>query len=239
MIAIVPMAGRGSRFKNQGYQTPKPFIKVLNKPMFVWAIESLFQSSISKNITQLVLVVLEEDAIQNDINSIINTYKLNAEIISLEYVTEGQLSTVLMASEFLNKQDSPLLVIPSDTIVIHHTFDIPEEAQGVISVSKQDGEHWSFAAFDDQFNVHQVAEKERISDFASTGWYYFKSSYQFLNFANTLIANKEKTKGEYYIMPLYKKYLENKLQIKVAIADDMQDLGTPQAKNAFEGSNPN
>jgi dTDP-glucose pyrophosphorylase len=87
--------------------------------------------------------------------------------------------------------------------------------------------------------VHQVAEKERISDFASTGWYYFKSSYQFLNLANTLIANKEKTKGEYYIMPLYKKYLENKLKIKAAIADAMQDLGTPQAKDAFENSNPN
>ena len=34
------MAGEGNRFKSYGYTTPKPLIKVKNKPMFLKAIKS-------------------------------------------------------------------------------------------------------------------------------------------------------------------------------------------------------
>ena len=40
IIAIMPMAGRGQRFKNYGYEIPKPLIKVGKKPMFAKATES-------------------------------------------------------------------------------------------------------------------------------------------------------------------------------------------------------
>ena len=37
IVAIMPMAGKGSRFKKFGYETPKPLIKIKNIPMFVKA----------------------------------------------------------------------------------------------------------------------------------------------------------------------------------------------------------
>ena len=36
---IMPMAGNGSRFSEQGYTVPKPLIEVDGKPMFVQAID--------------------------------------------------------------------------------------------------------------------------------------------------------------------------------------------------------
>ena len=38
-VCVMPMAGEGTRFKSYGYTTPKPLIKVKNKPMFLKAIK--------------------------------------------------------------------------------------------------------------------------------------------------------------------------------------------------------
>ena len=49
-----------------------------------------------------------------------------------------------------------------------------------------------------------------------------------------LIENKETTKGEYYIMPLYAKYIAEGKKLTISEADEMWDMGTPEAKQAFE-----
>ena len=41
MRVIIPMAGLGSRFTNAGYLTHKPLIKVNNKSLIRYAVESL------------------------------------------------------------------------------------------------------------------------------------------------------------------------------------------------------
>ena len=33
---IMPMPGYGSRFKNMGYDVPKPLIEIYGKPFFYW-----------------------------------------------------------------------------------------------------------------------------------------------------------------------------------------------------------
>ena len=38
---VIPMAGRGSRFQEQGYKDSKPFIDVNGKPMIQKVIENL------------------------------------------------------------------------------------------------------------------------------------------------------------------------------------------------------
>ena len=56
MIAVLPMAGRGSRFSGSGYAQPKPLIPVHGTPMFARAL-----GSISKlDVTKLVVVTLKE-----------------------------------------------------------------------------------------------------------------------------------------------------------------------------------
>ena len=38
---VMPMAGKGSRFLQDGFNLPKPLIKIHNKPFFYWATESI------------------------------------------------------------------------------------------------------------------------------------------------------------------------------------------------------
>ena len=81
----------------------------------------------------------------------------------------------------------------------------------------------------------EVAEKVRVSDNASTGLYYFSRASEFLEIADAIVQNREKTKGEYYVMPVYGKYVERGWRVRLSLAKTMWDMGTPQALEAFEG----
>lgn len=91
------------------------------------------------------------------------------------------------------------------------------------------GDRWSFVKTDDNGTVTEVAEKIRISDYASTGIYYFSNVKLFVSEAEQMTINKEKTKGECYIIPLYQKYIKKGLKVLISIAEHMIDMGTPES----------
>ena len=41
MKVVIPLAGRGSRFKEAGFKLPKPLISLIKKPMIAWATANL------------------------------------------------------------------------------------------------------------------------------------------------------------------------------------------------------
>ena len=226
------MAGRGSRFSNVGYATPKPLIKVDGKPMLYHAFQSVKDLPYEK----VIFIALKEHEQTFGISKIIKEQIIaDFELILLKDVTEGQLCTVLAASDFfsLNK---PILIAASDSYIESSIADEVKntQADGIISVINLPGEQWSFAKTDEAGHVIKVAEKSRISNHASTGIYYFKDAKQFEQHAHKLINQKETTKGEYYIMPLYNKIIAEGAHIELSHAKAMWDMGTPEAKLNFE-----
>lgn len=234
MIVVVPMAGKGSRYSEKGYDMPKPLIKVAGKPMFLWALKSLEEIEYEK----LIFIALKQHEQQYQISKSLNKYvEKSFELVLIDEVTEGQLCTVLKAKEFF-KMDDDLLIIASDSLIKSKIGnDIVNKdpyTKGIISVINLPGDRWSFAKVDRDGNVTQVAEKVRISNHASTGIYYFSNAGDFLSASDSIIQYKEKTKGEYYVIPVYQKLIEKKAKIKISIASEMWDMGTPEAKEIFE-----
>jgi dTDP-glucose pyrophosphorylase len=227
MKVIVPMAGRGSRFKNVGEMTPKPLIPVLGKPMLYWALKSIDGIEYS----QLVFIALKEHEVNFGLKTLLHElYGNNVTLILIDEVTEGQLCTVLAAEEHLNSSED-LLITSSDTFVKSkigdHISRKADDCAGLISVADLPGNRWSFAKVDDTGRVVEVAEKRRISNYASTGLYYFANGYDFLTEAKRIIENKEKTQGEYYVIPVYQKFIERGLKVEISLADEVYDMGTP------------
>lgn len=233
MIVVVPMAGHGSRFSASGYNVPKPFIPVEGKPMFLHALRSINDIQYAL----IVFIVLKKHLENFNIQSEISKYGIsNFEIITLEEVTEGQLDTVLKASDLINK-DEDILIISSDTYVKssidQDILKNKNTCSGIISVAKMPGSQWSFARLNEKNEVDLVAEKERISDLASTGLYYFSSGRRFVSLAKSMIAKKEKTRNEYYVIPVYQKYIESGERILVSIAEETWDMGTPESLKLY------
>jgi UDP-N-acetylglucosamine diphosphorylase / glucose-1-phosphate thymidylyltransferase / UDP-N-acetylgalactosamine diphosphorylase / glucosamine-1-phosphate N-acetyltransferase / galactosamine-1-phosphate N-acetyltransferase len=232
MKVVVPMAGRGSRFANSSFSRPKPLIEVLGKPMFTWAIESLDGMDYS----EIIVIALKEHESQFGLRELMNKYvKVPFQLVLIDEVTEGQLCTVLAAKPLIQTSES-LLIIASDTLIEGDMLaDLvkEEDIDGIISVLNLPGEQWSFAKVDSDGKVIEVAEKTRISDWASTGMYYFKSGANFVEEAERLINRNERTRGEFYIMPLYQKLIDSGLNIRIAKAKNMWDMGTPEALAQF------
>jgi len=234
MIVIMPMAGRGSRYVNKGYTTPKPLIEVAGKPMFVWALESLKDIEVSL----LIIVSLEEHEKDYQLNEKIATVWHNKfQLILLKSVTEGQLCTVMAAKDYLNTNED-LLILSSDTFVESNIGEeilkTKKNVDGIISVFNLSGDQWSFAKVDNFGNVIEVAEKSRISDYASTGLYYFTKASEFLQISKEIINANVKTKGEFYIMPVYNYLIGKNKKVRISIANQMWDMGTPESKSLFE-----
>ena len=158
-------------------------------------------------------------------------------MLTIPDVTEGQLCTVLTAKEEIYREEE-ILIIASDSYIIsdigNHIKNNPANSQGLISVINLPGDRYSFARTDDNNNVIEVAEKTRISDHASTGIYYFSNGKNFVDIGESMISNKEKTKGEYYVIPVYQKMIDRGDIVRISRAKEMWDLGTPAAKKIFE-----
>jgi len=234
MILIMPMAGRGSRFTKFGESIPKPFILVNGKHMFARSISSVSEGSYTK----VIFILLKEHYMQFDFENLLAQYKITKyEIVCLDEVTEGQLCTVNAASHLINKQED-ILIIACDTYIDSDVIlDIkskPLECDGIISVIEKDGNNWSFAKFDDNNNVLEVAEKNRISEYASTGIYYFTLGRDFCEFAAKVIEKNERVAGEFYVMLVYKYMLDIGKTLKVSFATKMWDMGNPEAKLIYE-----
>ena len=229
MIIILPMAGRGSRFEGHGYERPKPLILVNGVPMFITSLASI------KGIvySELVIVALKQHEELFGISKYLIEYKIErTKLVLIEEVTQGQLCTVLASTDFINKNED-ILIIGSDTIVQSEIrSDIQNktsDCKGLISVADMPGDRWSFASVDENGRVIEVAEKIRISSHASTGMYYFSNGKDFVTFSNEMIANKETTKGEYYVIPVYQKMIAKGHFIGISKANAMWDLGTPDS----------
>lgn len=240
MNIIVPMAGRGSRFADRGVEMPKPLIEVRGRPMVAWALESL--ESLMPQVSRVVFVVLREHEEGYGVSGMLRSLAgPAAEVVVIDQVTEGQLCTV-MAGLPRVELDEDVLVASCDTYIRSDLQrDIAArgpDCHGIISVADMPGDRWSFARTDDTGRVVEVAEKERISDHASTGLYYFSSGRELLETAEEMVRREEKTRGEYYVIPVYQKYIDRGWRVEVSVAQGMWDMGTPEALRSFVDAPP-
>ena len=116
---ILPMAGRGSRFFENGFVCPKPLIEIAGKPFFYWAARSIEKYV---DCADLTFVVLEEHIRDFAIDAKIKAYWPNARIIALPAVTEGAAITALRGAEGL-PDGEPLLFNDCDHLFLCRSFN--------------------------------------------------------------------------------------------------------------------
>ncbi len=234
MKLIIPMAGQGRRL-NGAYGKPKPLVEVAGRPMIYWALKSFEGMSF----TEVVFVVLEEHVERHGIGRVLSELVPRMRLVAVPHTTEGQLCSVLAARDYLDC-DEGVLIASCDTYVKSTLKEdiacSSEECEGIISVIDLPGERWSFARTDGTGRVVEVAEKKRISNRASTGLYYFARGRTFLQAADKVISAGRKTRGEYYVIMVYQEYLARGARIEIAHAEEMWDMGTPEAIAQFERS---
>jgi NDP-sugar pyrophosphorylase family protein len=222
---LIPMSGRGQRFKDAGYSLPKPFIDVNGKPMIQRVIENL-------NIEgKFIFLTLKDhySYLQNILPTTCNDY----QIITVEQITQGAACTCLLAESLINN-DNQLIIANSDQLVEWNTNNflqtmIDNQADGGILTFTATEPKWSFAKVIDGTNIiSEVAEKNPISDKATTGIYWFKKGKYFVEGAQQMINKNIRTNNEFYVCPVFNELINEKLKILNYPINKMIGLGTPE-----------
>lgn len=235
LTLIMPMAGAGTRFEEAGYTQSKPMIPVGDVPMFVHA-----ERCIGLDFDKRIFIVRKEQQLKE---SILEWYP-DAHVHELDELTEGTACTILSVEDQIADGDS-IFVANCD----QHTEWDSEYAQGLINSVFVAGlisvfhcpdknPKWSFAEIDDNGKVLRVAEKDPISEWGTTGYYYWKDGKQFCRNAKRMIADDNRVNGEFYTCPVFNYTIEDLnewgvsrvVSIKV---EKMQGIGTPQDLDEF------
>ena len=235
MTVIITMAGLGSRFRKAGYKVPKYMIEAKGKTLFAWSMDSLLDYN--PHVLKYVFVVRREDNSSEFIREKCKLYSLeNVEIVEIDYLTDGQATTCMLAMPYCEK-DAPMLVYNIDTYVEPYEMKYADiSGEGHIPCFHADGDHWSFVRLDDEGKVVEVREKKRISDNCTLGAYYFSSAELFQRlYEEYYMDGTRLERNEKYIAPLYNYMIEKGMEVTISIvpAEKVHVLGTPEELRQF------
>ena len=185
---------------------------------------------------RLVFVCLEENHSVPFLESQRPTFSSKeVEILEIPQLTDGQATTAYL-SKHLWKENGPLLIYNIDTYARPRSLrpsDIRLDSDGCIPCFRAPGDHWSFVELGNDGWATRVVEKERISEFASLGLYWFSDTELFLNsYEKSLKLPYFK---ERYVAPLYQLLLQEgkKISMIEIPSEDVHCLGTPAELQDF------
>jgi len=242
-LKLIPLAGKGNRFVQDGYKLPKPLIPVNEKPMVVQAASSL--PSMKNN----TFVCLDEHLQNYTLKKEISASYPTSKIIGINKVTDGQACTCLLGLEKENLE-KPLLIGACDNGVVYDHEQLgqllsDESVDAIVwsftkhPSSKQNPQMYGWIKVDAENNVLGVSVKKAISDTpfndqAIVGTFYFKKAQYFVDAANSLITKNMRVNGEFYVDSCINELIEIGLKVKTFVVDDYICWGTPNDLKTFE-----
>ena len=231
-IVLIPAAREGSRFCKTGIAAPKPLIQVQGKTL----LEHTLASFDLQPGDQLMLAVQRRHSIRESIGSRLADQhpSLSLHWLELDQLLPGQLATSTAAIDSLLDQQPHCRDL---TLLIHNCdtgFQWSEPLGRVkgwasMPVFEAEGDHWSFGQ-PDPLNPERavaIAEKRRISNLASIGFYGFSSAGRFLDQARWQLNHGSTVNGEHYIAPMLQTALDNGAEISLPRVQGVKLYGTP------------
>lgn len=230
---LIPMAGLGSRFKEEGYSSPKPLIDVHGKPMIQVVVENL------GIIANYIFVVQKEDSKRYNMRQILQAITPgNLTILEIDGQTEGTAVSALMAENLIDV-DQPLLIVNSDqflewdSLSALYSFQRKEVDVGILTFESSDPK-WSYVLKNPETKmVERVEEKNPISKEATCGVYYWSSGRSFVRSAKEMILKNLRVNDEFYIAPSINELISEGAKVVTFEVERMWGLGTPQDLRYF------
>lgn len=230
MNIVIPMAGLGSRFLQEGFTDPKPLIEVNKKPLIQHSIETL-------GLNGRYIFILRKYENINDyikLEKKLKELEPNSIILTVESLTRGSVETCLYASEYIDN-DEELIITNCDQRLewdsnLFKQFIDDASIDGCIVTHESNNPKHSYAKSNNNGVVSIIKEKEVISNNALIGLHYWKKGKDFVSSANQLLKEFNlKNRKECYISETFNYLIENQKTIKIydIPSNEYICLGTP------------
>lgn len=224
---IMPMGGRGSRFKNME-ECPKPLLRLMDKPFFYWATQSIVKHI---DVTDITFVVLKEHIERFGIDIEIRNYYPNANIVVIPDVLEGAVLTCAEGVKAISDQGA-LIFNDCDHAFASKELDKycrvlnGDNIQGALLSFNSTEPNYSYLRKNEKGYVIETVEKEVISEEAICGCYYFNNKTTFLNCMELYL--NECSYKEYFMSGMYNVMIKQGMLVKAFPVDFHIPFGIPE-----------
>lgn len=208
---LIPMAGAGMRFAQEGYKLPKPLVPVDGVPMIARALRSLPEAK------RWIAACRTEHLESPCLTDYMGEDGRNLSLLPVERLTEGQACTCLLARDQIDPE-APLLIAPCDAAFVYDTLHY-ELLTHDTSASAPDCLIWTFrnhphanrnprqygwVELDENGIATSVLCKQAPSGelreaHGVIGAFWFRKAKYFFEAADALIAKDLRVNGEFYV----------------------------------------
>jgi beta-phosphoglucomutase-like phosphatase (HAD superfamily)/choline kinase len=216
MKVIIPLCGKGSRF----HPNVKSLVKVFTKPILQQVVDCLPCRPI---------IIVNDRTYNKD-------FEEYGEIINIHEETQGAAETIYKGLLAMNIQDSTegLLFLDGDTFyredIVKLIQENPTRNQVIVFRDTQPIPFYSYVKTDDTNKIFMIREKEKISNLANTGAYYFSNSKDLLEACKEVLDKKLFFHSEPYISAVINVMLQKNIEwfSKEISSSKYFSLGTPE-----------
>ena len=239
MIIIIPIGGIGQRFKENGYKKPKALINIYGTPIISYLLDNLN----TDNIDYIFIPYNHEYKNYNFEAFLVKHYpQLNFKFFCLENNTRGAAETINIGINNLNEErDLPVICLDSDNFYL---CDIISQWGGENCIFSfedlNENPIYSYVTTNDNNEILDIKEKEKISNNACTGAYGFKSINELKIYTSKIINENITQKSEFYTSGVIKEMISNDhtFQNKTILRSNFICLGTPLQMKFFYNNYP-
>lgn len=244
MQLIIPMSGIGKRFKNAGYELPKPFIQISGKPIVEHVVEMF------PGVEDILFIVNKEHFNDLELNLMSQLLRIapKAEIAVIDNHKFGPAWAIKQAKERI-KIDIPVVVNYCDFACIWNFPSFSEKIHSGIDglIATYSGFHphmlrsakYAYLKLDEFENVVGIQEKqpftsEPMLEPASSGTYGFGTGKILLDAVDAQIANDDSYNNEFYSSLTFKNMISSGKSVKKFEIDRFFQWGTPEDFEDFK-----
>lgn len=238
---MVPMAGQGARFAQQGYALPKPLIAVSGEPMVVQATRDLPRPA------RHVFVQRRDLPGHDDIAATLRNRFPDCGLIELEQVTDGQARTCLLGVDGLDPAQ-PLTIGACDNGALFDAqafsalLDAPD-VDVIVWVARgypgsvRRPHHYGWVD-ETAGRVNGISVKQPLADPGRDpivlGTFTFRRAGDFVRAANAMIDRGGLVNGEFYVDSCINDAVAMGLECRVFEVEHYLCWGTPEDLRTFE-----
>ena len=173
MNIIIPLGGKGERFYKEGYDVPKPLIKIYDKEMIFYLLDNLKIHNDDK-----IYIIYKNDLDNYNFTSIVKEKYPMIHFIPITYQTSGAVETILFGLENIRKHSihKKCVLLDCDTFYkIDILTIIREKSSNLVFYVKREHEKpiYSYIELNKINKILDIKEKIKISSNANTGCYVF------------------------------------------------------------------
>jgi glucose-1-phosphate thymidylyltransferase len=222
---VMPVAGKGTRLRPHTHLTPKPLLRVGDKPVLGFILDDLRALGVHE-------AVLITGHLKERVESFMAEQYPDFRAVYTEQVEQrGTADAIALAEPHVREE---MLIIFVDTLFdadLSLVRRLPDDVAGVIWAKEvEDYQRFGVIVTDEHHFMRQIIEKpsEPVSKLANIGLYYIRDWKLLFEGIRHVMASPPGPSGEYYLTDAFQYMVDHGAKLRVEPVAGWYDAGKPE-----------